>query len=243
MAELHRKYRYIYGPVFSWRLGRSLGIDPISCKDKVCSFDCIYCQVGNTEILSSDRKEYVPAKEIIEEIKSLPSLEIDYITFSGKGEPTLAKNLGEIIKEIRKTRKEKIAVITNASLIHKKDVQLDLSLADFVMVKLDAPSEEAFRKINRPMPDKTIGEILKGIKGFRSFYKGRLALQVMFIEENYAYAKDLVGFIKGINPDEVQINTPLRPCAVKALSKEQLDSIKSYFDGMNCTYVYDKRKS
>lgn len=236
---IDKKYKHIYGPVGSWRLGRSLGIDLIFSDDKICTFDCVYCQVGKIATFSNKRELFVPTEEITEEIKSLPPLKIDYITFSGRGEPTLAKNLGEVIKEIRETRQEKIAVITNASLIDKKEVQDDLALADFVMLKLDSPSKELFLKINQPLKGIELDKILKGIKEFKSKYKGKLALQIMFIEENKSLAQELAKLAKDIGPDEVQINTPLRPCDIKSLSKKEIDAIKLHFKGMRVVSVYD----
>ncbi|MDP8229742.1 MAG: radical SAM protein [Candidatus Gorgyraea atricola] len=234
-----KKYKYIYGPVDSWRLGRSLGVDLISGDDKICTFDCVYCQVGKIATFSDKREIFVPTEEIVGEIKSFPPLEIDYITFSGRGEPTLAKNLGEVIREIRKIRDEKTAVITNASLIDKKDVQDDLALADFVMLKLDSPSKELFLKINQPLKGVELNKVLKGIKEFKSKYKGKLALQIMFIEANKGLAEEIARLAKDIDPDEVQINTPLRPCDIKPLSKKEIDAIKLHFNGMSVVSVYD----
>lgn len=232
-------YKYIYGPVSSWRLGRSLGLDPISGEAKVCTFDCVYCQVGKTRTFTADRQVFVPTSNILKEIKELPHIEVDYITFSGRGEPTLAANLGEIIKGLRKIRNEKIAVITNSSLIGRDDVRKELSLADLVMTKLDACSEEMFDRINRPLPGITLHKVIDGLKVFRSFFKGKLALQIMFIEENRLCVKELARLAREINPDEVQLNTPLRPCGVKPLSKEKMGPLKEYFKGMNVVCVYD----
>lgn len=234
-----RKYKCVYGPVASWRLGSSLGIDPISQAEKVCTFDCVYCQVGSKKPSMQERKIFIPTKDIIEEIKSLPDVKIDYITFSGKGEPALAKNLGEIIKEIRKIRKEKIAIITNASMMDRKDVLEDLMLADFVMVKLDACSEDMLGRVNRPGSSVGLNRILKGIGGFRASYKGRFALQTMFVKENKDCAEGIAAMAREIQPDEVQLNTPLRPCPVKPLTKKDIDEIKRYFSGMNVISVYD----
>lgn len=236
------QYKYVYGPVFSWRLGSSLGIDPISGKNKICTFNCAYCQLEETDVFNSERKIFVPTVAVIEEIKSLPDLKIDYITFSGRGEPTLAKNLGEMIREIKNIRKEKIAIITNSSLIDKEDVRKDLLLADLVMAKLDACSEELFKKISKPMPGITFDKVLGSIKRFRSEYKGRLALQIMFIEENKDCAEDMARIAREIKVDEVQINTPLRPCATKPLQKQELDKIKRCFEDMNISYVYNAEK-
>lgn len=237
-----KKYKYIYGPVSSWRLGSSLGVDPLSQDDKVCSFGCLYCQIGNTQRYSSERELFISVDKIINEIRSLPEINIDYITFSGRGEPTLAANLGDMIKEIRKIRKEKIAVITNSSLIDRKDVQADLRLVDLVMLKLDASSKELFLKINKPANGITFEKVIDGMKEFRKVYKGKLALQIMFIDDNKKYAVEIARMAKEIAPDEVQLNTPLRPCSARPLSKKEMDVIKLYFKGMRVVCVYDARK-
>ncbi|NQT90536.1 MAG: radical SAM protein [Candidatus Omnitrophica bacterium] len=235
-------YKYIYGPVPSWRLGRSLGIDPISGKVKACSFDCIYCQVGKGRVRVLKRRVYVPAEKVIQEIRSLPPRKIDYITFSGIGEPTLAKNLGELVKGAKKLLKKKVAVLTNSSLIDRVGVQKDLRSADFVIAKLDASSEEIFKRVNRPRQGLRLAKIIKGIKTFKSGYRGTLALQVMFVKENKDTAWELAKIAKEIAPDEVQINTPLRPCGVKPLSRKEIDAIKKDFKGMKVVSVYDAKR-
>jgi len=239
---MSRKYKYIYGPVPSWRLGSSLGIDPISAEGKICSFDCIYCQLGKTKLLRDERKIFVPTEKIIEELNSLPPLKIDYITFSGTGEPTLAKNLGDMIRSIKKIKNNKIAVLTNSSLIDRKDVQDDLLLADFVVAKLDASSQKTFELINKPMEKIKFRSIVQAIKNFRKIYKGRLALQSMFVEDNKIEALGIAKIAKEIRPDEMQINTPLRPCSVKPLSKTELEVIEKYFEGLKTASVYKAEK-
>lgn len=235
-------FKYIYGPVPSWRLGSSLGIDPVSYKEKICSFDCIYCQLGKTKMFSDERKIFVPVTEIIDELNLLPSIEIDYITFSGSAEPTLAKNLGDMIEATKKIRNEKIAVLTNSSLLNKKDVQQNLLLADFVAAKLDADSQETFEIINRPLKTIKFNPVLEGIKNFRSIYKGKLALQIMFVEQNKKHAPEIAQIARNINPDEIQLNTPLRPCAAKPLSKAEMETIEGYFEDMNTISVYTAKK-
>jgi len=231
-------YRCIYGPVPSWRLGSSLGIDPLSKDEKVCTFDCIYCQLGETRFPTDERKTFVSAREVIDELSSLPTLEIDYITFSGTGEATLAENLGQMIKAIKKIRNEKIAVLTNSSLFNREDVRQDLLLADFVVAKLDAGSQGTFETINRPLKTIKFNTVLKGIKDFKSIYKEKLALQIMFVGENKKYAREIARIAREIAPDEVQINTPLRPCKIKPLPEQELDEIKKYFEGLNAISVY-----
>jgi len=235
-------HKYIYGPVASWRLGRSLGIDPISSRQKICTFDCIYCQIGRSKPYSGKRRIFVPTEKLIQELVSLPPLKIDYITLSGTGEPTLAKNLGQIIKAIRQIRREKIAVLTNSTLLLRKSVQNDLLLTDFVMAKLDASSQAPLFKINQPSKSQKFKNIIKGIKAFKSRYKGRLALQIMFVKANKKYAEEIAKVAKDINPDEIQINTPLRPGRIKALTRKDIKAIAQCFKGMKVITVYDKKK-
>jgi len=237
-----RNFKYIYGPVSSWRLGRSLGIDLLSTKKKVCTFDCVYCQLGKTKGFTTKRKLYVPTEKVIGEIKRLPDVRIDYITFSGRGEPTLARNLGEAIKAIKKLRKEPIAVLTNSTLLYRKDVRKELSLADLVAVKLDADSARSLKLINQPAKGVGFFDILTGIKQFRKEFRGKLALQVMFVQKNRDIAKNIAKLAKSIQPDEIQICAPTRPSAVKALSRRALLEIKRHFRGMKVVSLYEARR-
>jgi len=237
------KFKYIYGPVYSWRLGSSLGIDPLQQKDKVCTFNCSYCQIGGTKVFTSKRQVFSSTEPILKEISSLPkTMKIDYITFSGNGEPTLAKNLGEIIRGVRRLRKEKIAVITNASLINRNDVQADLALADFVLLKLDANAGDIFREMNGAMDEIMFGDIIKGIRRFKEMYRGRLALQIMFTKKNMPYAGEIARTALKLGIKEVQLNTPLRESKEEPVSKKEMDTIKGYFKGIKISYVYDAKK-
>ena len=219
-------FKYIYGPVPSWRLGSSLGIDLLSQEEKICNFDCVYCQLGPTKRHTIERKIYVPVEKIIEELESLPNAILDHITFSGRGEPTLAANLGWVIKAIKLIRKVPVAVLTNSSLMDKEEVRKELALADFVIAKLDAYSQESLQEINNPHQDIEFANILEGIKEFRKGYQGKLALQIMFIDKNKDNIQKFAYLTNCIKPDEVQINTPLRPCNIKPLPKEEILKIK-----------------
>lgn len=226
------KYKYIYGPVSSWRLGRSLGIDPISSFQKTCTFDCVYCQSGRTEVFSARREIFVPTEALIRELNSLPEVSVDYVTFAGQGEPTLAKNLGGMIRAVKMIRKEKVAVITNSSLINRKDVVEDLLLADLVEAKLDTSSAESCKVVNRPMPEILWEDMVEGLKAFRKVFKGCLTLQVMFMASNKASAAAIAQIAHQIAPNEIEINTPLRACAVKPLSIEEIEEITAIFRGI-----------
>jgi wyosine [tRNA(Phe)-imidazoG37] synthetase (radical SAM superfamily) len=222
----------IYGPVASWRLGRSLGIDLLSTKGKTCSFDCIYCQLGKTVHPLTERKEFVNLDRLAVELKKVREISADYATFSGVGEPTLASNMGEAIKLVKSTLELPVAVLTNSSLMAREDVRHDLSLADVVVAKVDAPNEKLFHKINQPIVRYTFAEILCALKLFRKEYQGKLALQMMFVEENKGYALEMARTAKQLLPDEVQINTPLRPCAVQPLSPEEIATIQRAFSSL-----------
>ena len=233
----------IYGPVPSWRLGRSLGIDLLNRKKKVCSFDCVYCQLGRGGELTLEPRELVSLERLTSEIKSLGPIKADYATFSGMGEPTLASNLGEAIELTRSILHLPTAVLTNASLMFREDVRKRLAYADTVVAKLDVPNEELFTTINKPAPGLHFDQVKDGITLFRDEYRGKLALQVMFIEANKDYASDIAALARQISADEVQINTPLRPSRVKPLPREDVASIREKFNNLrNVVTVYEARK-
>jgi len=247
MPHSHTKsklcFAHIFGPVYSWRLGYSLGIDPLSAKEKVCNYDCIYCQLGRTGQLSRRRRIFVPVREMIREVRRLPPMKIDYITFSGRGEPTLAKNLGRMIKAVRKIRPGKIAVITNGSLLYQKRVRQDLMQTDFVLVKLDACDDMFWRKINHPVGGIGYKHMLAGIKIFRRQYKGRFGLQIMLMDMNRTAVGCLADLARLLRPDEVQLNTPLRQSPVAPLSRPLMLELARIFKRCRVRMVYQvKRK-
>ncbi len=231
-------FKYVYGPVQSWRLGRSLGVDPLSGVSKTCNMDCVYCQLGKTVDLSLERKEFVKVADLIQEIDRMPEFFIDYITFSGRGEPTLAKNLGEMIRAIKSTRREKVAVITNSTLLYRKDVQDDLMAADFVLIKLDAVDQNSLNLIDG-VSNMDYEQLMRGVFAFRSRFRGKFALQIMLLEENFEQLDRLGTLAFFLNPDEVQLNTPIRPCAVSPLSKEKIIKAKKFFKNVPVISCYD----
>ncbi|MFA5068942.1 MAG: radical SAM protein [Candidatus Omnitrophota bacterium] len=236
-------YKFIYGPVDSWRLGSSLGIDPISTQCKTCTFDCVYCQLGSAPARGFRRKVFVPTKDILRELESLPAVKIDYITFSGTGEPTLAQNLDKLIGAVRRVRKEKIAVFTNSTLLGNRFVRRALAKADLVEAKLDAPVNRVFKSINKPYEGFSLYKVINGIKVFKDGYKGKFALQIMFTQHNIGYAKKLADIARSINPDEVHINTPLRPSGVRPVPRAAINKAKKLFKGLRVITVYDSKKA
>ncbi len=222
----------LYGPVSSWRLGRSLGVDLVSTTGKTCSFDCIYCQLGRTVHPLVRRREFESMLHLAQELEMVKNLVVDYVTFSGVAEPTLASNLGQAIELVKSVLGLPVAVLTNSSLMPREDVRRELGQADVVVVKVDAPNEELFRQINRPKIKYSLDEILRAIGLFREEYQGKLALQMMFVEANRGYAPEMARIAEELSPDEVQINTPLRPCAVKPLTPEEITAIRQEFSGL-----------
>lgn len=239
------KFKHIYGPVYSWRMGMSLGIDPLSSETKYCNFACTYCQLGNAHKYGLERQVFISPQELIDEVKQLPAdCRIDYLTFSGNGDPSLAANLGDLIRAVRSVRQDKVAVITNAANIGQTDVQADLALADLVLVKLDGADEAALQAVNIPAPGVTFKDILAGIKRFRSIYKGKLALQMMLVDSNKDQAQKMADLAREIGPEEVQLNTPLRPSHVKPLSEAEMAELKQLFvkAGLKVLSVYEEEK-
>ena len=230
----------IYGPVPSWRLGRSLGIDLLPDVDKTCSFDCLYCQLGRTTSPTTERRDFVSIAKMSEELEKVSGVAADYVTFSGTGEPTIASNLGQAIELAKSILHVPVAVLTNSSLMPSGDVRHDLAKADVVVATADAYNQELFRQINRPVTGVLLSDILEGIKHFRREFNGKLCVEVMFVELNKGFAAEIAQIVRLLSPDEVQLNTPLRPCAVKPLTSSQMAAIKGNFGNLrNVVTVYE----
>ena len=231
----------VYGPVPSWRLGRSLGVDAVSPPNKTCSFDCIYCQLGRTRHPLTERQVFVQPSQLRQELAEVGEIPIDYVTFSGVAEPTLAANLGELVAVVRE-RFGRSAILTNSSLMKQGDVRQDLALFDVVVAKVDAPDELLYQQINRPFVDYTLAEVLWGIRRFREEFQGKLALQMMFVNSelgaNQDRAEEMAEIARDLSPDEVQLNTPLRPSPVPPLSPAEMDEIEAAFAGLPVLNVY-----
>jgi len=238
------KEEIVYGPVPSWRLGRSLGIDPICMGGiKICSLDCIYCSLGKTVEKTIKRKEFVDVNLIKREVEeALSKVDADVLTFVGTGEPTLAQNLGEAIEVLKKISNLPVAVITNSTLMNRHAVRMELSKADIVVASLDASDESQFKEINRPFPSLSFEKIVKGLMDFRDIFPGKLAIEVMFVRENSDSSEKIAEIVCSIAPDEVQINTPLRKSPTSPLGWEEIDDIRKSFRGLNTLFVFDAER-
>jgi wyosine [tRNA(Phe)-imidazoG37] synthetase (radical SAM superfamily) len=200
----------VYGPVRSWRVGFSLGID-LLCRNSICSFNCTYCQLGSIQVKTNARQLFVPTAKVREDLESSDWRKADIITLSGSGEPSLATNMGEVIEAAGAFTSKPVLVLTNGTLLHLSSVRQELSLADRVYLKLDAASDESLRRVNRPVEGVTLTRIVENAREFRREYSGYFALQMMFVHSNRREVEEFAQLIERIRPDEVQVNTPTRP--------------------------------
>ncbi len=221
--------KYIFGPVNSRRLGRSLGID--FYLQKTCNLNCVYCEVGPSKHLFKARKEYTPTLEIIQEIKEFcfdkDRIEgIDAVTITGSGEPTLHSGLGAILTNIKKQTAKPVTVITNATLLNRKDVQEELLPADTVIPSLDSALIKSFNQIDRPIRDITPDQIIKGITSFSKLFQGTIWLEVLFAKNINDSADDINAIIKAaaeMSLDKIQLNTVFRPPAIATAQPVEAD--------------------
>jgi wyosine [tRNA(Phe)-imidazoG37] synthetase (radical SAM superfamily) len=231
-----KSYLHLYGPVPSRRLGRSLGIDLVP--HKICTYDCIYCQIGDTTEKTLARKEYVPVREIIEEVERFlkegaPS--VDHLSLSGSGEPTLHSQIRSVIEGIKAITSIPVAVITNGSLLSEEEVRQDLLRADIVLPSLDAVSSDVFMRINRPRPGFSVEKVIEGLVEFRKVYKGQIWLEILFckgINDGKEELMRMKKVVDRIQPDLIHLNTVVRPPSEKSavpLGQKEMEEIRAFF--------------
>ncbi|HEX9614019.1 MAG TPA: radical SAM protein [Bacteroidota bacterium] len=239
--------RYVFGPLPSRRLGRSLGVDIIP--RKLCTLDCLYCELGPTDKRGLRRKEYVSPSVVLPEIQSAISRGgVDYITFSGSGEPTLNSSLGSMIRSVKSMTAIPVAVITNGTLLFLEEVRNDLLKADVVLPSLDAATDAAFERLDRPHAHLRLAEIIEGLKRFRKEYDGTILLEVFLAKGINDSENDILALeetIAEIHPDRVQLNTVVRPPAYPsaiAVDPERLEEIRALF-GPTCEIIAPGKQS
>jgi wyosine [tRNA(Phe)-imidazoG37] synthetase (radical SAM superfamily) len=230
------KYKHIFGPVPSRRLGMSLGVDIVPAK--VCNLDCIYCECGTTSQKTNERKEYVSPSAVIAELKdfllSTPSL--DFVTITGSGEPTLNTGLGTVISFLKNDFPAyKTALLTNGTLLFLDDVREAALRFDYVLPSLDAVSDGTFALVNRPHPELHNSTIIRGIADFARSYTGIMWLEVFIVpgvNDSLHELTLLKEAAAAIQPARVQINTLDRPGAVdfvKPAPEKHLAEIAAFF--------------
>ena len=208
-----------FGPVPSRRLGQSLGINNIP--PKICSYACIYCQLGRTLTMQTERTDLYKPERILEgvrkrleEVRRADEL-VDYLSFVPDGEPTLDLNLGREIELVRELG-VKIAVITNSSLIWREDVRDELALADWVSLKVDSVREEVWRQVDRPHGKLRLSQILDGALAFSESFTGQLVTETMLVEgvnDSSEDLEELSEFLARLRPETAYLAIPTRPPA------------------------------
>ncbi len=236
-----------FGPVPSRRLGQSLGINNIP--PKICTYSCVYCQLGRTLKIRTEREEFYNVKEIVKSVEKKVKETvkrgetIDYLTFVPDGEPALDINLGKEIEQLKHLN-IRIAVITNASLLDRADVQDDLKKADWVSVKIDTVSSETWRKLDRPHKHFKLNEILNGISDFAKSFSGDLTTESMLIRginDSPDEMEKIADFIQGLNTKTSYLSIPTRPPAenwVKPMVEENLNKGYQIFNEKNIPVEY-----
>ena len=231
------KRKYLFGPVPSRRLGRSLGVDIVPLK--VCSQNCIYCQLGINAVTTIDRREYIDIDEVLAELTAAvdEGLEADYITLTGSGEPTLNSRIGDLIDGIRKITNIPIAILTNGNLLSDPKVRADCCKADLVSPSLDAGDAEMFAKMNRPHESVGFDDFVAGLCSFRQEYSGKVWLEVFFcqgVNTSDEQIEKMRAIIERIAPDRVQLNTSVRPTVEKdavRVDQARLEQIAAMIGG------------
>jgi len=209
------RYKHLFGPVRSRRLGISLGVNMIPFK--TCSLDCVYCECGATTVLTTERKEYIPTDSIIAELDHYlgTNPQLDYVTFGGSGEPTLHSGLGDIINHLKKNYpQKKLALLTNSTLLYDSKLRADIAKCDLVVPSLDAVSDDIFYKINKPEASLDCAGIIKNLIVLSKKFKGQIWLEIFILPGVNDTDKEIALFkeaIAAINPARVQLNSLDRP--------------------------------
>ena len=228
-------YKYIYGPVPSRRLGRSLGVDLVPFK--TCTYDCIYCQLGQTTNKTTERRDYVPIDDVRKELKDKldSGMVCDYISLAGSGEPTLHAGIGDLIGQIKTITNIPVAVITNGSLLYLPEVREALMCADLVLPSLDVGDEQLFQYVNRPHGSLSFDQTVNGVIDFSRNFTGQIWLEVLLlggVTGIQSEVEKIASLVKLIQPTKVQLNTVYRPPAEETafpLTVEQLLALKNTF--------------
>ena len=232
---MKERYSYLFGPVPSRRLGRSLGVD--LTLHKTCSLDCVFCQLGRTTNQTVCRREFVPVESVLSELDNWQRTagDADFITLSGSGEPTLHSRFGEVLEFIRSKTSIPAALLTNGTMLHLPEVRSAASHADLVKVSLSAWDQVSYQWVNRPHPALRFDQLLEGQKDFRIQFGGQLWMEVFLvggINSAPADVRKIAALAREISPDRIQLNTALRPPAehfVAAVSKERLAELTQLF--------------
>lgn len=229
-------FHYLFGPVPSRRLGLSLGVDlnPV----KICTENCVFCQIGRTTELTLERKEWVPVRDVLAELDRWMAAggRTDFVTLSGSGEPTMHTGFGTVLRHIKAGGRFKTALLSNGSLMWLPEVRREAIIADVVKVTLSAWDEESFRRIHRPAPGLTFAKLLDGARALRGEYQGKLWVEVMLLpgyNDAPEQVRAIAEIVAQVRPDAVHLNTTTRPAMagveVPRVPEAWLRTVASWF--------------
>ena len=220
-------YRYLFGPVRSRRLGRSLGIDLVP--PKVCTYDCPYCQVGVTTDKTLTRREYVPVAEVLAEFDHWLAHDgqADCVTLAGGGEPTLHARFGEVIDALGARCKFRRILLSNGSLFFLPEVRAAAVKADVVKATLSAWDQSSFEQAHHPHPELRFQAFIEGLKAFRSEFRGEYWIEVFAVpglNDTFGQMKRIAGLVRQVSPDR-----PARDGAILPVTAERLAEFAQLF--------------
>lgn len=229
------RFRHLFGPVPSRRLGRSLGVDLTPFK--TCTLDCIFCQLGHTTHRTLERKEYVPVTEITGEIRAwlTEGGKADYVTLAGSGEPTLHDRFGEVLQFVHEETAIPTALLSNGTLFWRPEVRKAAQRADVVKLSLSAWDSVSFGHVNRPHPDLKLRKIVDGYRAFRDEFRGKLWIEVFLVWGTNSVWRDvekIAALVNGLAADEIHLNTAVRPPAEEfafAMPQKEMESLTGLF--------------
>jgi len=230
-----REYKHLFGPVPSRRFGRSLGVDLTPFK--ACTLDCVFCQLGRTSRQTTQRREYVPTRDVLAELEDWLARhgDADYVTLSGSGEPTLHSRFGDVVSFVRERSDIPVLILTNGTTLHLPEVRAAARQANVVKVSLSAWDEDSFRRINRPAPGVRFADLVEGEKAFRAELAGQLWMEVFVlwgINSIPADVRRIAAIASTIRPDRIQLNTAVRPPAEEfavPLASDRLEPLAKLF--------------
>lgn len=233
--------RSVYGPYRSWRMGKTLGVDPICRQPKACNMKCVYCRLGCGGIMITERGRFVDEGRILDEAReALEKDKVDIVEFRGTGEPFLAKNIQDMVSVLRTLTDAPFSVVTNGSMLGREDVQDDLEIFDYVVVKFDAYDDASMRQVNRPHFSVTFDKIVSSIRRAVEESDTDVILQVMMFKGNVANAGRIADLVRDIGPVRVFISTPQCPDH-PGLSKKDMAEVVGHFHDLDVRTIYDEQ--
>ena len=226
--------QYVFGPVPSRRFGRSLGVNPLP--RKTCNYSCVYCQLGRTPRLQTERKVFFQTESVVEDVRKAVERadeEIDYITFMGDGEPTLAANLGDMAEGVRAFWDGKMALISNGSLFHEEEVRRDAEPFDVISPTVSAGDERTFRQLHRPPRSLSMEKVMEGLRLLKKEHPGEMWAEMMLVggvNDSLTSLLSIRKVLREIGPDRLYVAVPTRPPAEIWALPPSKGSLRQVFD-------------